>query len=37
MEVSEFDSLYQKAESRHREFERKRLSRKGRRNEIGGG
>ena len=37
LEVSEFDSLYDKVESRYEEYERKRLSRKGRKNEIGGG
>jgi hypothetical protein len=38
LEVSEFDSIYEEAESRYDDFERKRLSkREDRRNEIGGG
>ena len=37
LEASEFDSLYDKVESKNEEYERKRLSRKGRKNEVGGG
>ncbi len=37
LEVSEFDSLYGKVESRYDECERKRLSRRDRKNEIGAG
>lgn len=37
LEVPEFDSLYSQVESRYEENERKRLSRKGRKNEIGAG
>ena len=37
LEVSEFDSLYQKVESRYDEFEEKRLSRSSRKKEVGEG
>jgi hypothetical protein len=37
LELSEFDSLYAKVESNYDKYERKRLSRKGRKNEVGGG
>ena len=37
LEVSEFDSLYDKVESSYGEYERKRLFRKDRKNETGGG
>ena len=37
LEVSEFDSLYKKVESRYDEFEEKRLSRSGRKKEVGEG
>lgn len=37
LEVSEFDSLYGKVESRYDEYRRKRLFRKDRKNEMGGG
>ena len=35
--VSEFDSLYGEVESKHDEYEKKRLSRKDRKNEVGAG
>jgi len=37
LEVSEFDSVYEKVESRYEEFERKRLSRVNRERDIGAG
>lgn len=37
LEVSEFESVYLKVESKYEEFERKRLSRRDRKNEIGAG
>lgn len=37
LEVSEFDSVYDEVESRYYDYEGKRLSREGRRNEMGGG
>lgn len=37
LEVSEFDSLYDKVESKYDEHENERLSRKDRKNEVGGG
>lgn len=37
LEVSEFDSIYSKVESRYDEFEKERLSRPGRKREVGAG
>lgn len=37
LEVSEFDSVYEELESRYYDYERERLSRQDRKNEIGGG
>lgn len=37
LEVSEFDSVYDELEARYNDFDRERLLREGRKNEIGGG
>jgi hypothetical protein len=37
LDVTEFDSVYEEVESRYRDFERKRLSGRDRKNEVGGG